>query len=83
MDTVKKLRKYVLETFLFTTDDSALGNADSFLDKGIIDSTGILELVMFIETEFGIRVADKELLPANLDSIDRLTQFLERKKAAA
>jgi acyl carrier protein len=83
MDTAKKLRKYVLETFLFTNDDGALGNADSFLDKGIIDSTGILELVMFLETEFGIRVSDKELLPANLDSIDRLMQFLERKKAAA
>jgi acyl carrier protein len=83
MDTVKKLRKYVLETFLFTNDDSALSNADSFLDKGIIDSTGTLELVMFLETEFGIRVADEELLPANLDSIDRLLQFIERKKAAA
>lgn len=83
MDTVKKLRKYVLETYLFTNDDNALGNADSFLDKGIIDSTGTLELVMFLETEFGIRVADDELLPANLDSIDRLLQFIERKKAAA
>jgi acyl carrier protein len=83
MSTEQKLRKYILETYLFTTDDSALANDDSFLDKGIIDSTGILELVMYLEEEFGLAVADEELLPENLDSINNLVQFVERKQAAA
>lgn len=82
MSTVEKLRRYVLETYLFTTDDKALANNDSFLDKGIIDSTGILELVMFLEQEFKVQVADEELLPDNLDSIERLARFIERKQAA-
>lgn len=83
MSTEEKLRKYILETYLFTTDDSALANDDSFLDKGIIDSTGILELVMYLEEEFGLAVADEELLPENLDSINSLVTFVERKQAAA
>jgi len=80
MSTVNKLRNYVLETYLFTTDEKALTNTESFLDKGIIDSTGILELVMFLENEFKIHVADEELLPENFDSIDRLARFIERKQ---
>ena len=83
MPTEEKLRKYILETYLFTNDDSALANDDSFLDKGIIDSTGILELVMYLEEEFGLAVADEELLPDNLDSINNLVKFVERKQAAA
>lgn len=82
MSTEEKLRKYILETYLFTTDDSALANDDSFLDKGIIDSTGILELVMFLEEEFGLAVADEELLPENLDSINNLVKFVASKQAA-
>lgn len=82
MSTEEKLRKYILETYLFTTDDSALANDDSFLDKGIIDSTGILELVMFLEEEFGLAVADEELLPENLDSINNLVKFVAQKQAA-
>jgi acyl carrier protein len=83
MSTEEKLRKYILETYLFTTDDSALANDDSFLDKGIIDSTGILELVMYLEEEFGLAVADEELLPENLDSINNLVKFVAQKQAAA
>lgn len=82
MSTEEKLKKYILETYLFTTDDSALANDDSFLDKGIIDSTGILELVMYLEEEFGLAVADEELLPENLDSINNLVKFVKRKLAA-
>lgn len=79
MSVIQKLRAYVLDTYLFTSDESALGNDDSFLDKGIIDSTGILELVMFLEEQFGVKVDDAELLPENFDSINRLAQFVARK----
>jgi acyl carrier protein len=79
MSVTNKLRAYVLDTYLFTSDENALGNDDSFLDKGIIDSTGILELVMFLEEQFGVKVDDSELLPENFDSINRLAQFVARK----
>ncbi|MCC7258757.1 MAG: acyl carrier protein [Gammaproteobacteria bacterium] len=82
MSPEEKLRHYVLETYLFTSDGSVLKNDDSFLDKGIIDSTGVLELVMFIEEQFGVKVDDTELLPENLDSIERLVKFIARKQAA-
>ncbi|HYW04932.1 MAG TPA: acyl carrier protein [Gammaproteobacteria bacterium] len=77
------LRSYVLENYLFTDDPSALADADSFLDKGIIDSTGIMEIIAFLEVEFGIVVEDREMVPENLDSIASLVAFVERKRAAA
>ena len=81
MSTEEKLRKHILETYLFTTDDSALANDDSFLDKGVMDSTRILELVMYLEEEFDLAIADEELLPENLDSINNLVNFVAHKQA--
>lgn len=80
-ETVQALRSYILNNFLFTDDESALNNEDSFLEKGIIDSTGILEVIEFISEEFGITVEDDELLPENLDSVSNLAAFIQRKKA--
>lgn len=82
MSVEEKLRLYILENYLFTDDQSALGNADSFLEQGIIDSTGIMEVIFFIEDEYGIAIEDEEMVPENLDSIDNLVAFLGRKKAA-
>ncbi|NGP53682.1 acyl carrier protein [Thioalkalivibrio sp. XN8] len=78
-----QIKQYILETYLFTSDTSALGDDESFLDRGIIDSTGVLELIFFLEEQFGVKIADEELLPENLDSVSRLTAFVERKRAAA
>lgn len=75
------LRKYVLENCLFTDDGSRLNDADSFLETGILDSTGILEIILFVEETFGIKVSDDEMVPDNLDSIDCLVAYIERKKA--
>ena len=82
MSTKQSLRTFILENYLFTDDQSALADADSFLEKGVLDSTGIMEVVFFIEEQFGIRVDDEEMVPQNLDSIDHLVTFIERKKAA-
>ncbi|TRW92070.1 acyl carrier protein [Candidatus Methylobacter oryzae] len=79
----KTIRQYILESFLFTEDESALQDNDSFLDTGIIDSTGVLEIILFIEETFGIKVNDNEMLPANLDSVDNLTNFVQLKQAQA
>ena len=57
-----------------------MNGQDSFLDQGIIDSTGVLELVTFLEERFAIKIADNELVPQNLDSIDNLVRFIEHKQ---
>ena len=73
-----KIRQFVVENFLFG-QDNGLKDDTSFLDEGIIDSTGILELVSFLEEEFSISVEDEELIPENLDSIINVVAYLERK----
>ncbi len=78
MSVENKIREYIAENFLFG-EAEPVGQNDSFLDKGIIDSTGILEIIMFLEEEFGVKVADNEMLPENLDSVANIVQFLARK----
>ena len=82
MSVEQQVRDYILENYLFTDDQSVLANNDSFLDKGILDSTGILEVIYFIEEEFGIKVQDEEMIPENLDSVNNITAFVDRKQAA-
>ncbi|MCK9619960.1 MAG: acyl carrier protein [Methylobacter sp.] len=79
----KIIRHYIMENLLFTEDESILQDSDSFLDGGIIDSTGVMEIILFIEETFGIKVNDDEMLPANLDSVDNLAAFIQRKQAQA
>lgn len=79
METTKKIRTFILENVLIGEEESALDNNDSFLEKGIIDSTGILELVSFLESEFSIEVKDDELVPDNFDSISKLTVYIDGK----
>ena len=74
-----ELREFVTENFLFG-QDIALADDDSFLEQGIIDSTGVLELVTFIESQYQITVDDTELVPDNLDSIERLVRFIQSKR---
>ncbi len=74
-----KIRSYILENFLYTADEGKLKNTDSFLEDGIVDSTGILELLMFVEETFGIHVEDEEVLPDNFDSVERLKRYIQTK----
>jgi acyl carrier protein len=83
MSIVRTIRHYILENFLFTDDESALGDGESFLAAGIVDSTGVLEIISFIEETFGIKVDDDEMLPENLDSLNSLAAFVRRKQAVA
>ncbi|MGZ8906820.1 MAG: acyl carrier protein [Methylobacter sp.] len=83
MNMKKMIRQYILENLLFTEDESALKDDDSFLEEGIIDSTGVLEIILFIEDTFNIKVTEEELLPANLDSVAKLVAFIKRKQAVA
>jgi acyl carrier protein len=77
-ETRDKIRAFIMENFLFG-NDQGLKDDISLLDEGVIDSTGILELVSFLEEEFGISVEDEEILPENLDSIKNVVAYLERK----
>lgn len=75
------IRQFVIDNFLFGQADT-LNNDESFLESGIIDSTGVLELVGFLEQRFGLAIQDRELVPANLDSVSRVVQFVQRKQQA-
>jgi acyl carrier protein len=77
-DWKKQIREFIIENFLFG-NANGLKDETSFLEEGIIDSTGVLELVTFLEENFDIQVADEELIPENLDSINNVTNYLERK----
>jgi acyl carrier protein len=75
-----EIRSFIVENFLYGQDDDDFGDDMSFLEKGIIDSTGVLELVSFIEETYGISVADEELVPDNFDSLNRLSAFVLQKR---
>jgi acyl carrier protein len=79
MTIAQEIRGFVVANFLFGQENAALTEEQSFLESGIIDSTGVLELVAFLEQRFGIAVDDRELLPENLDSISNVTRFITRK----
>ncbi len=74
----EKIKAFIVDNFMFGSSDG-LTEETSFLDEGIIDSTGILELVDFLEQEFNIKIEDEELVPENLDSITNVDAFIERK----
>ena len=80
MDEKKVLRDYIVENFLFGDTEAQFTDDDSFMEKGILDSTGILDLILFLEENFDIKVEDDELIPENLDSINNLVAFIGRKK---
>ena len=77
-----EIRKFVFESFLFGQEDQELDDDESLLDSGVMDSTGVLELVAFLEQHFGVHVQDAELIPENLDSISRIAQLIQRKRSA-
>ena len=79
MDKMReRIKGYIIDNFLFG-DEEGLEDQTSFLDAGILDSTGILEVVDFLDNEFSITISDDEILPENLDSINNIDNFLKKK----
>jgi len=76
------LREFIAENFLFRADADISDN-QSLLESGVIDSTGVLELIAFLESTYGISIADEEIVPENLDSIDSIASYLARKLPVA
>ena len=80
ISTETLIQNFILENLLFTDDASQLPVNASFLEEGIVDSTGVLELVMFVEETFDVTVEDEEIVPENFDSVTRLTRYLQIKR---
>ncbi|MGB2821071.1 MAG: acyl carrier protein [Phycisphaerae bacterium] len=80
METEQQIRTYVVENFLLG-DEAGFDGSESLLEAGVIDSTGVLELVMFLEESFSIHVDDEDMVPENLDRIPDIARFVERKLA--
>ncbi len=75
-----QVRTFVVDNFLFGDQGALSGDDQSLIENDVIDSTGVLELVSFIEERFGIAMSDAEIVPANLDSVSRIAAFIERKR---
>lgn len=78
MPIKEEIREFLLENFILNAEEK-LNDVDSLLEKGVIDSTGVLELVAYIEEKYSLRVEDEELIPENLDSIRNISEFIQRK----
>jgi acyl carrier protein len=77
----QEIRQFVIDNFLYGETERVPANDDSLLEQGIVDSTGILEVVAFLESRFGIEIHEHELVPLNLDSLNRIADFVARKTA--
>jgi acyl carrier protein len=82
LEVKKQIRDFIVQNALFGSSERSFNDEDSFLEKEIIDSTGVLELVSFVEEQFGIEVGDEELIPDNFDSINKLGEYVRRKQGA-
>lgn len=76
------VKAFIIDNFLFGDETLAPETDASLLHGGVIDSTGVLELIFFIEDRFGISIADTEMVPQNLDSIARIVEFVDAKRSA-
>jgi len=81
MEIKKEIHSYIEENVLFNSDYNSISDDDSFMENAIIDSTGILELVSFIEGKFDFKVDDEDLVPDNFDSVNNLVSYIEKKIA--
>jgi acyl carrier protein len=74
-----QVREFITTNF-YVPHPQALADTASLLEAGVIDSTGVLEIIAFLESRFGLKVSDSEVLPDNLDSIERIAKFVARKQ---
>jgi len=79
MNSEQTIKNFIIDNFIIDDNPDQLENEQSFLESGIIDSTGILELVSFIEEHYSIKIEDEELIPDNLDSVNNVVKFINRK----
>jgi len=78
----QRIRQFIVENF-YVSDPAELADDTSLITSGFVDSTGMLEVISFLEADFGIRIRDQEMVPENLETIARIAAFIDRKKMAA
>ncbi len=78
----QQIKQFILENFLFTDDDAAFADDTSLIKQGIVDSTGILELILFIEETWPVHVPPEDMTPANFDSLQAIDHYLDGQLAA-
>jgi len=84
METIEeKIRKYIADNILYSNNGYPYPDDISFLENGIVDSMNVMEIVMYTEENFGIKVKDEDIVPANFDSVKNLAEFIRRKQKAA
>lgn len=82
MEIVEQVRAFIRRNF-YVPDERPLANDSSLLEEGIVDSTGVLEIVAFLESQFGIEIEDEEIVPENLDTVAGIAAYVDRKRAVA
>jgi acyl carrier protein len=83
METIEeKIRKYIADNILYSNNGYPYPDDTSFLENGIVDSMNVMEIVMYTEENFGIKVKDEDIVPANFDSIQNLAEFIKRRQKA-
>ena len=80
MNVKQQVRDYIAENFMFSSNGFEMNDDESFLEAGVVDSLGVLELVTFVEETFAVEVLDEEIVPDNFDSVDNLAAYIERKR---
>lgn len=80
MNVKEQIRQFVAENFLFSNNGFDLDDDESFLEAGVVDSLGVLELVTFVEEEFDVQVPDEDIVPDNFDSVDNLATYIGSKR---
>ena len=81
MNVEQRVRKFIVENF-YVTDPSSIDDDTLLVTNGIVDSTGMLEVIAFLEEQFGVRVGDQEMTPENLESVSRIARFIAAKQAS-
>ena len=81
LDVQSRITRFVVQNF-YVSDPAQVTAETSLISTGLVDSTGMLEIIAFLEGEFGIRIADQEMIPENLETVARIASFVERKRAA-
>ncbi len=80
MEIREQIRRYISENLLFSDGDFPYADDSSFLKNGVVDSTGVMELVSYVEKEFGVTVSPQEVVPDNFDSVSSLVKYVQRKQ---
>lgn len=79
MSVESQIKEYIAKNLLFSSDGFKYPDDASFLEEGIVDSQGVMELVLFVEENFKIQVKDSDIIPDNFDSVERLSEYVRRK----